>query len=149
MPRVETTHGRWRAGIGSVGLLGVLGGLTCTVTMVAPVVGIAGAGAAAGMNGMSSSPPGGVLGVLTGYGPGILIVSVLLVTASLTWRRAFAAVPALAAGVLLYWGMYAQSSYPVMYLSLGLGFAVWIATYLWTRTTTTPTHAVHTDDPRR
>jgi len=83
-----------------------------------------------GRNGRSCT--GWVLGVLTEYGPGILIVSVLLVTASLAWRRALAAVPALAAGVLLYWGMYAQSSYPVMYLVLGLGFAAWIATYLWT-----------------
>jgi len=86
--------------------------------MVAPVIGAAGAGAAAGMNGMAGSPPGGFLGVLTEYSPGILIVSVLLVTTSLAWRRALAAVPALAARVLLYWGMYAQSSYPVMYLSL-------------------------------
>lgn len=149
MHQVETTQGRLRAGIGSVGLLGVLGGLTCTATMVAPVIGIAGAGAAAGMKGMASSPAGGVLGVLTGFGPGILVVSVLLVTASLAWRRTLAAVPALAAGVLLYWGMYAQSSYPVMYLSLSLGFAAWLATYLWTRTSTTSVHAVHGDDPRR
>jgi len=62
--------------------------------VVAPVIGAAGAGAAAGMNGMAGSPPGGFLGVLTEYSPGILIVSVLLVTTSLAWRRALAAVPA-------------------------------------------------------
>jgi len=45
--------------------------------------------------------------------------------------------------------MYAQSSYPVMYLSLGLDFTAWITTYLYTRTTTTPAHAVRADDPRQ
>ncbi len=83
MRRVETANRRLRAGIGSVGLLGVAGGLTCTTTMLALVIGIAGAGAAASMGGMGAPAPGGVLGVLTEYGPGILLVSVLLVTASL------------------------------------------------------------------
>jgi len=27
--------------------------------------------------------------------------------------------------------MYAQPSYPVMYLTLALGFPGWLATYLW------------------
>ncbi|MGH3570622.1 MAG: hypothetical protein ACRDUW_02140 [Pseudonocardiaceae bacterium] len=87
---------------------------------------------------MTGPPPGGLLGALIEYGPVILIVSVLLVTASVALRRPPATVPAGAAGALLYWGMYAQPSYPVMYLSVAVGFAGWAAAYLWARAATSP-----------
>lgn len=131
-------NGGLQVGAGTVGLAGVATSLLCTVTMVLPVIGIAGAGAAAstqGMAGMDGPAPGGVLGFLTEYGALILGVSVLLVTLSLGLRRPLAAVPALLAGAVLYWGMYAQPSYPVMYVTLAAGFAGWIATYLWARQT--------------
>jgi|APThiThiocy_cv2_1041547.scaffolds.fasta_scaffold00969_6 hypothetical protein len=134
---------RTRVGAGSAGLLGVTGSVACTAAMVLPVIGAAGAGAAAGMSGMADmTGPAqeGLLGVLLQYGPIILVVSIALVTMSVALRRPVAAVPALAAGALLYWGMYAQPSYPVMYGSVALGFAGWGTIYLWTRTAT----AAHT-----
>lgn len=138
---VQTSRSRRsQVGAGSAGLLGVTGSVACTVAMMLPVIGAAGAGAAAGMSGMADMTgpaQGGLLGVLLQYGPIILVVSVVLVTVSVALRRPVAAVPALAAGALLYWGMYAQPSYPVMYGSLALGFAVWGTIYLWTCTATT------------
>lgn len=62
-------------------------------------------------------------GIPLEYGPVILLVSIALVTIGLALRRPWAAVPSLAAGAVLYWGMYAQASYFVMYVSLALGFA--------------------------
>ena len=126
---------RARAGGGTLGALGITGGLICTATMVLPALGAAGA-AAGGMQGMTSGdepPHDGLLGILTDAGPAILIVSTLLVTLGVGLRRPLATVPALAAGAVLYWGMYAQPSYPVMYLTLVLGFTGWLATYLWAR----------------
>ncbi len=70
---------------------------------------------------MSGPSPGGLLGVLIDYGPAILVVSVLLVAASLVRRRRSTAVAAITAGALLYWGMYAQPSYPVMFGECGGG----------------------------
>jgi len=67
------------------------------------------------------------------YGPALLVASIVLVTLSVAVRRPLAAVPALLWGALLYWGMYSQPSYPVMYLTLALGYAGWIGTYLWAR----------------
>ena len=127
---------RLRVGTGPVGLVGVAGSAACTAAMVLPVIGVA--GATASMAGMTRSQEDGLLGALIEYGPIILIASILLVTASLALRRPLAAVPALAAGAMLYWGMYAQSSYPVMYLTVVAGFAGWLATYLWTRAEKTP-----------
>ena len=84
------------------------------------------------MSGASANTQGGFLGFLLEYGPLILVISVALVTLGLALRRPWAAVPALAAGAVLYWGMYAQPSYVVMYVSLALGFAAWAAIYRWT-----------------
>ncbi len=135
MPFQVSRHSRTRAGGGMLGALGITGGLICTATMVLPALGAAGAAAAAGgmqgMTGADEPPHDGLLGILTDAGPAILIVSTLLVTLGVGLRRPLATVPALAAGAVLYWGMYAQPSYPVMYLTLALGFAGWLATYLW------------------
>lgn len=126
---------RARAGSGVLGALGITGGLVCTATMVLPVLGAAGA-AAGGMQGMGGGDQpsqGGLVGTLNDLGPAILVVSTLLVALGVGLRRPLAAVPALAAGALLYWGMYAQPSYRLMYLTLALGFTGWLATYLWAR----------------
>lgn len=130
-------------------------------SMVLPLVGLAGAGAAAGaqasggsMAGMGPPPtsaskattaastaashPGGVLGFLVTIGPELLVVSVLLVTVSLALRQRVAAIPALAAGALLYWGMSAQASDAVMYATIAIGYVIWAATYAWTRVQRSP-----------
>lgn len=140
----------------AAGVAGTCGSLACIASMVLPLVGLAGAGAAAGaqasggsMAGMgpvptststaataastASSHPGGVLGVLVTIGPELLVVSALLVTVSLALRRRVAAIPALAAGALLYWGMYAQASDAVMYATIAVGYVLWAGTYVWTR----------------
>ncbi len=116
----------------SAGLLGIGGTLACTVAMTLPAIGVGAAGGMAAMSGASANTQGGFLGFLLEYGPIILLVSVALVTIGLALRRPRAAVPSLAAGALLYWGMYAQASYFVMYVSLALGFAAWAAIYRWT-----------------
>lgn len=138
------------------GVTGTCGSLACIASMVLPLIGLAGAGVAAGvqatggsMAGMGPAPtstsaaisaastasshPGGVLGVLVTVGPELLVVSILLVSLSLALRRRVAAAPALVAGALLYWGMYAQPSDSVMYATIAFGYVIWAATYAWTR----------------
>jgi len=106
----DSRHPRTRAGGGMLGALGITGGLICTATMVLPALGAAGAaaGGTQGMTGADESPRYGLVGTLTDVGPAILVVSTLLVTLGVCLRRPLAAVPALAAGAVLYWGMYAQ-----------------------------------------
>ncbi len=113
----------------SAGLLGLVGSLACTMAMTLPAIGVGAAGGMAAMSGANANTQGGFLGFLLEYGPLILLVSVALVTIGLALRRPRAAVPSLAAGAVLYWGMYAQASYFVMYVSLALGFAAWAAIY--------------------
>ena len=81
---------------------------------------------------MAGTAAAAAQGVGGGADP-ILIVSVVLVTVSLAVRRPLAAVPALAFGALLYWGMYGQPSHLLMYLTLALAYAGWLGTNLWTR----------------
>lgn len=115
----------------SAGVLGIGGTLVCTVAMTLPAIGVGAAGGMAAMSGANAPTQGGFLGFLVEYGPVILLVSVALVTIGLALRRPWAALPSLAAGAVLYWGMYAQASYVVMYVSLALGFAAWAALYRW------------------
>lgn len=82
---------------------------------------------------ITASHPGGVLGLLVTIGPERLVVSILLVAASLALRRRIAAAPAHLAGALLCWGMYAQASVDLMYATIAVGYLVWISTYAWTR----------------
>ncbi len=142
----------------AAGFAGTCGSLACIASMVLPLVGVAGAGVAsgaqasggsmAGMAGMGPAPAaraaassgaaapshaGGVLGFLVTIGPELLVLSILLVTVSLALRRRAAALPALVAGALLYWGMYAQGSDALMYATIAVGYAIWAATYAWTR----------------
>jgi len=125
----------------SAGLLGVAGTLACTVAMVLPAIGLVGAaaGGMAGMSDDSGTTQGGFLGFLLESGPTILLISVALVTLGLALRRPWSAAPSLAAGAVIYWGMYEQASYPVMYFTLALGFAVWAALYRGTRNLAGPT----------
>jgi len=132
------------------GVAGTCGSFACVAAMVLPLVGLAGAGAAAGaqaaggsMAGMGpatttatsgASHPGGVLGALVTYGPELLVVSVLLVAASFALRRPVAALPAVVAGALLYWGMYAQASVALMYVTIVVAYLAWVAVYAWVRT---------------
>jgi len=116
----------------SAGLLGIGGTLACTVAMTLPAIGVGAAGGMAAMSGASANTQGGFLGFLLEYGPLILLVSVALVTIGFALRRPLATGPSLAAGAVLYWGMYAQGNYFVMYVSLALGFAAWAAIYRWT-----------------
>ncbi len=81
-----------------------------------------------------SSHPGGLLGVLVTIGPELLVVSVLLVAVSFALRRPVAALPALIAGALLYWGMYSQASVVVMYVTIVVAYLAWAAIYVWNRT---------------
>lgn len=117
------------------------GSLAYTGAMTAALAGALGSGAAAGAHATNvrdsmsgrAAPPGGPVGVLIEFGPQLLAASVLLVTAGLASRRRMAAVPAGAAGALLWWGMYAQRSLTVMHAAEALAYAGWTATWLWTR----------------
>lgn len=129
-----------RAGRSWAGGLGVAGSAACAASMVGVGVGVgvgAVAAAASGMAAMSGTGPGapdGLLGVLLRIGPGLLVVSVLLVTAAFALsRRRVAAVPALLAGAVLYAGMYAQPDLAVMYAGIAFGYLAWAGLYLWVR----------------
>ena len=122
--------GRW-----SAGALGVLGSMACTASMIAAAVGVGGAAAATSMAGMTATGPGhpgGTLGALVRLGPWLIVTSALLVTAAFALtRRPLTAIPALIAGAVLYAGMYAQNSLPVMYASIAIGYLTWAALALW------------------
>jgi hypothetical protein len=122
--------GRW-----SAGALGVLGSMACTASMIAAAAGVGGAAAGTSMAGMTatgSGHPGGALGALVRIGPWLIVASVLLVTAAFALtRRPVTAIPALAAGAVLYAGMYAQSSLQAMYASIAAGYVTWAALALW------------------
>lgn len=121
----------------SAGALGVAGSVVCGASMVLVGVGVgvsAGATGMAAMSGTGVGAPNGVLGVLLRIGPWLLVVSVLLVTATFgTTRRPATALLALLAGVVLYAGMYLQPNLVVMYVSIAIGYAAWGALYLWVR----------------
>ena len=86
----------------------------------------------AGMTGTGPGAPGGALGALVRIGPWLMLTSVALMTAAFTLtRRPVTALPALLAGAVLYAGMYAQRSLPVMYASIAVGYLAWTALALW------------------
>ena len=99
---------RWLARLG--GLIGLVGTLVCSLSMVAAPLGLIAAGGTAaaqgGMAGMGSEHQGagaahspGWLDVLLSWGPEILLVSVLLIVASVALRRRWAALPAIGGGL--------------------------------------------------
>jgi len=125
-----------RTGLWSAGALGVLGSMTCTASMIAAVVGVGGAAAATGMAGMAATGPGhpgGALRALLWIGPWLIAASALLVVAAFALtRRPATVIPALAAGAVLYAGMYAQNNIPVMYASIAVGYLAWATLAVWT-----------------
>ncbi len=125
------------AGRTSAGALGVAGSVVCGASMILVGVGVgvsAGASGMAAMSGTGAGAPHGVLGVLLRIGPWLLVVSVLLVTATFgPTRRPATAILALLAGAVLYAGMYIQPNLAVMYVSIAVGYAAWGALYLWVR----------------
>ncbi|MBA3424274.1 MAG: hypothetical protein ACR2HO_07850 [Rubrobacteraceae bacterium] len=64
------------------------------------------------------------------FGPVILVVSVLLVTASVTLRRRLAALPAISGGLILYVGMYAQPNLALMYAAIVVGTVLLIIAFV-------------------
>lgn len=133
-----------RRGRRFAGLAGTFGSIVCVASMVLPLVGVATAGVAAGgsMAGMgtvpattssSSSHPGTAVGLLIRIGPELPAASTALIILSYGLRRKWAVFAALVGGVVLYWGMYGQSSDILMYAAILAGYLIWVATYLWVR----------------
>ncbi len=85
------------------------------------------AGMGSGHQGMADVP--GWLEALLSFGPVILIVSVLLVAASVTLRRRLAALPAISGGLFLYVGMYAQPNLALMYAAIVVGTVLLVVAY--------------------
>ncbi len=128
--------------------VGILGSLACSVSMTLVVLGVTGVAVSTGsmggmqgtqgMGGASStqlatgSGLGEFIQFLVHAGPNILLVSVAAVVVGFGIRRRIAAIPALGAGALMYWGMYLQSGAPLMYVSILLGLFSWAAVYWWT-----------------
>jgi hypothetical protein len=128
----------WLARLG--GLVGLVGSLLCSLSMVAAPLGLIAAGGTAaaqgGMAGMGSEHQGagaaaspGWLDVLLRWGPEILVVSVLLIVASVALRRRWAALPAVGEGLILYIGMYVQPNLTLMYGAIVVGTALLILAY--------------------
>lgn len=120
-------------------IVGIGGTLVCSLSMVAVAVGLfVAGGTAAAQGGMAGMGPGhqgmadvpGWLEALLSFGPVILIVSVLLVAASVTLRRRLAAVPAIGGGLILYVGMYAQPNLALMYAAIVVGTVLLILAYV-------------------
>ncbi len=95
----------------------------------------------AGMQGMggggSTTLKGGPLAAVIAFliqaGPVILVVSIAAIVLAFGIRRRAAVIPAIAAGVLMFWGMYLQPRLEIMYAAIGLGLLGWAALYLWSR----------------
>ncbi len=141
--RLAATRGRgWLATVGSI--VGVGGTLVCSLSMVAVSVGLFVAGGATalqgGMAGMDSMDQGGPeagvpqapgwLDVILRFGPEILIVSLLLVAASVALRRPVAVLPAIGGGLVLYVGMYVQPGMALMYGAIVVGTVLLIGAYV-------------------
>ena len=109
--------------------------------MVALPLGLVAAGAAAGtkaisgasdgmagVNNMSgsSAAPAAWLQALIGYGPKLLVLSIVLIVLAFAIQRSRWTVAAAVGGVILYAGMYVQQSLAVMYASIVVGFALFI-----------------------
>jgi len=126
-----------RIGQTTITLVGVLGTLTCMGAMVLAVIGVAGVGASAAIAGMSmgtqvtSGLHPGLLAFLLQAGSTILLISIGTFALSLATRRWVAAIPALLAGGVIYWGMYGQPRLPVMYVTMALGLLSWAPVFLW------------------
>lgn len=125
---------------------GLIGGISCTVSMTLLVLGLLGTVTAQASNsresmagmGATSEGPGLinlVLAFLIARGPIILVISIVLVALAVSLRQRWFAIPALAAGALMYWGMYVQRSATLMYFASGFGIAVWLLLFVASRRT--------------
>lgn len=63
--------------------------------------------------------------------PLILIISIASVALAVVIRHRIALLPVVAAGLVLYWGMYMQAAPLAMYSSVLLGLAALVASSLW------------------
>ena len=72
----------------------------------------------------------GWLDAILRFGPGILIVSVLLVAVSVALRRREAALSAIGGGLILYVGMYAQPNLALMYGAIAVGTVLLLLAYV-------------------
>lgn len=125
-----------------LGVAGVIAAVVCTLGCCLPAILVAfGAGASA-VAGVGHAAHGGheaqgwfakALGAVHQISPVLLIASIVLVAAAFAVRRRAAVLPALLAGVVLYLSVHGQTDPVVMYAGMALGYAVWIALYLWTR----------------
>ncbi|MGV0624434.1 hypothetical protein [Mycolicibacter minnesotensis] len=125
-----------------LGAVGVLAALACTLACCLPAILVAlgvgvsaaaGAGHAAHGGGGSQGWLAALLEVLHRISPALLIASIVLVAAAFALRRRAAALPALMAGAVIYLSVHGQADPGVMYGGMALGYAVWVALYLWTR----------------
>jgi len=66
-------------------------------------------------------------------GPIVLLISIVAIVLAFGIRRRAAAIPALAAGAVMYWGMYLQPRLGLMDVGIVLGFFGWAALYFWSR----------------
>ncbi len=108
----------------TLAVFGLLGATVSTGSMAGMQTG--------GPEAMSRTGFGGFIGTLNQAGPTILPVSIGAIVLSLGIRRRAAAIAALLAGGIMYWGMYAQPRVSLMYASIVMGMIAWTALYLWT-----------------
>jgi hypothetical protein len=118
------------------GGLGIFGTLLCSLTMAAPAVGLVAVQTAhSSMEGMGSFDAAQQAQLpawwteVVHLGPAILVISVLLVALAVALRHPLAALPAIVGGPVLYVGMYAQPSLPVMYAATVLGISLLLLAY--------------------
>ena len=116
--------------------LGLIGGVVCSISMVLAAVasvGVAAAAVGGSMSGMSAndSHHNPVIALLIQWGPAILVASIALITIAVALRGSRTALAVLAAGGLLYWGIYLQASLPIMYLAIVSGLVVWAVVVAW------------------
>src|SRR5215211_4354384 len=147
----DTAARRDKGRLATLGSIVGLGGtLVCSLSMIAAAVGLFAAGGTAaaqgGMAGMRSNHQGRAeavtahaagaaqiprwLDVLLRWGPEILVISVLLMVASVVLRRRWAALPAIGGGIILYVGMYVQPNLAVMYATIAVGTLLLILAYV-------------------
>lgn len=112
------------------GAVGVAGSIACSLAMIAAAAGLLGAGAstAARTSVGSMAHMGSTAGrnpewidFLVRNGPAVLVASLALVIGAAAVRRRSAILPAALAGIILYVGMYRQSSLGWMYAAIGSG----------------------------
>lgn len=106
-----------------------IGGATAVAAAGAMGGMAASAGGANSANG--SSPIDPVVAFLVWAGPAILLLSVIALAAATVIRQPAATGLVLAAGTVLFWGMYLQAALSVMFVSIVAGLAGLAVAYVW------------------